>query len=241
MGILLQVVTPGDSGTTTTENVVNTVTATTPVTVDQSTNVLDLAIKGGWTMIPIGIMSLIAIYLIIDRIVAISKAKREDSNFMNNIKDFIHSGKIDAAMALCRSTHTPIARMLEKGIGRIGHSMADINLAVENRAKLEVYGLEKNLSVLATIAGAAPLMGLIGTVTGMVQTFMGIANSGKGVEIATLAGGVYQAMVATVGGLIVGIIAYIGYNLLVSRVEKVVYKMELRSVEFVEILQQPAK
>lgn len=241
MGILLQVVTPGDSGTTATENVVNTVTATTPITVEQSTNVLDLAIKGGWTMIPIGLMSLVAIYLIIDRVVAISKAKKEDSNFMNNIKDFIHNGKIDAALALCRSTQTPISRMLEKGIGRIGHSLADISLAVENRAKLEVYGLEKNLSILATIAGAAPLMGLIGTVTGMVQTFMGIANSGKGVEIATLAGGVYQAMVATVGGLIVGIIAYIGYNLLVSRVEKVVYKMELRSVEFIEILQTPVK
>lgn len=241
MSFLLQVMNTGDS-TTTTTNVANTVTTTpTVVPTDASMNVLDLAIKGGWTMIPIGIMSLIAIYLIIERLVAIGKARREDTNFMNNIKDFIHNGKIDAAIAMCRSAQTPIARMLEKGIGRIGHSLADISLAVENRAKLEVYGLEKNLSILATIAGAAPLMGLIGTVTGMVQTFFGIANSGKGVEIAVLAGGVYQAMVATVGGLIVGIIAYIGYNLLVSRVEKVVYKMELRSVEFIEILQTPVK
>jgi biopolymer transport protein ExbB len=221
--------------------VVDTVAKIPPPTVEKTMNIMDLAVKGGWTMIPIGIMSLIAVYIIIERLIAISKAKKEDSNFMNNIKDFIHGGKIDAAISLCRATHTPIARMLEKGIMRIGNSLEDINIAVENRAKLEVYGLEKNLSILATIAGAAPLMGLIGTVTGMVETFFGIANSGKGVEIAVLAGGVYQAMVATVGGLIVGIIAYIGYNLLVSRVEKVVYKMELRSVEFVEILQQPVK
>jgi biopolymer transport protein ExbB len=240
MGILLQIVT-GDSTTATTAAVVDTVAKIPPPTVEKTMNIMDLAVKGGWTMIPIGIMSLIAVYIIIERLIAISKAKKEDSNFMNNIKDFIHGGKIDAAISLCRATHTPIARMLEKGIMRIGNSLEDINIAVENRAKLEVYGLEKNLSILATIAGAAPLMGLIGTVTGMVETFFGIANSGKGVEIAVLAGGVYQAMVATVGGLIVGIIAYIGYNLLVSRVEKVVYKMELRSVEFVEILQQPVK
>lgn len=240
MGILLQIIT-GDSTTATTAAVVDTVAKIPPPTVEKTMNIMDLAVKGGWTMIPIGIMSLIAVYIIIERLIAISKAKKEDSNFMNNIKDFIHGGKIDAAISLCRATHTPIARMLEKGIMRIGNSLEDINIAVENRAKLEVYGLEKNLSILATIAGAAPLMGLIGTVTGMVETFFGIANSGKGVEIAVLAGGVYQAMVATVGGLIVGIIAYIGYNLLVSRVEKVVYKMELRSVEFVEILQQPVK
>jgi biopolymer transport protein ExbB len=240
MGILLQIVT-GDSTTATTTAVVDTVAKIPPPTVEKTMNIMDLAVKGGWTMIPIGIMSLIAVYIIIERLIAISKAKKEDSNFMNNIKDFIHGGKIDAAISLCRATHTPISRMLEKGIMRIGNSLEDINIAVENRAKLEVYGLEKNLSILATIAGAAPLMGLIGTVTGMVETFFGIANSGKGVEIAVLAGGVYQAMVATVGGLIVGIIAYIGYNLLVSRVEKVVYKMELRSVEFVEILQQPVK
>ena len=218
MGILLQIVT-GDSTTATTAAVVDTVAKIPPPTVEKTMNIMDLAVKGGWTMIPIGIMSLIAVYIIIERLIAISKAKKEDSNFMNNIKDFIHGGKIDAAISLCRATHTPIARMLEKGIMRIGNSLEDINIAVENRAKLEVYGLEKNLSILATIAGAAPLMGLIGTVTGMVETFFGIANSGKGVEIAVLAGGVYQAMVATVGGLIVGIIA----------------------VEFVEILQQPVK
>jgi len=237
MGFLLQITT-GDSNAVTTA--AETVTDPTPH-VETSMNIIDLAIKGGWTMIPTGLMSLVAIYLIIERIIAIAKAKREDSNFMNNIKDFIHSGKIDAALALCRSTNTPIARMLEKGIGRIGHSLEDINRAVENRAKLELYGLERNLSILATIAGAAPLMGLIGTVTGMVRTFFGIASSGRGVEIATLAGGVYEAMIATVAGLIVGIIAYVGYNLLVSRVEKVVYKMELRSVEFIEILQTPVK
>lgn len=239
MGVLLQITTPGDS---TVKTVVDTIAKTEPApTVEKTMNILELAMKGGWTMIPIGIMSLIAIYLIIERLIAIGKARREDANFMNNIKDFIINGKIDAAISLCKATNTPIARMLEKGIGRIGHPLEDINRAVENRAKLELYGLERNLSILATLAGAAPLMGLIGTVTGMVQTFFGIASSGKGVEIAVLAGGVYEAMVATVGGLVVGVIAYIGYNLLVSRVEKVVYKMELRSVEFIEILQTPVK
>src|SRR5687768_12755437 len=155
MGILLQTTTIGGDSTVT--SVVDTVSKTvvTPP-VEKTMNILDLTMKGGWTMIPIGIMSLIAIYLIIERLVAIGKARREDTNFMNNIKDFIHNGKIDAAIAMCRSAQTPIARMLEKGIGRIGHSLADISLAVENRAKLEVYGLEKNLSILATIAGAAP-------------------------------------------------------------------------------------
>lgn len=239
MGILFQITTTGDS---TVKTVVDTIAKTEPApTVEKTMNILELAMKGGWTMIPIGIMSLIAIYLIIERLIAIGKARREDVNFMNNIKDFIINGKIDAAISLCKATNTPIARMLEKGIGRIGHPLEDINRAVENRAKLELYGLERNLSILATLAGAAPLMGLIGTVTGMVQTFFGIASSGKGVEIAVLAGGVYEAMVATVGGLVVGVIAYIGYNLLVSRVEKVVYKMELRSVEFIEILQTPVK
>ncbi len=240
MGILLQITTPGD----TLKQIVDTTAkaaSNPPPPPPQTMDLIDLVVKGGWTMIPIGIMSLVAIYLIIERLIAIGKARREDRNFMNNIKDFIHNGKIDAAISLCRATDTPIARMLEKGISRIGHPLEDINRAVENRAKLELYGLERNLSILATIAGAAPLMGLIGTVTGMVRTFFGIASSGKGVEIPTLAGGVYEAMVATVGGLVVGVIAYVGYNLLVARVEKVVYKMELRSVEFVEILQQPVK
>ncbi|MEO9258233.1 MAG: MotA/TolQ/ExbB proton channel family protein, partial [Crocinitomicaceae bacterium] len=157
------------------------------------------------------------------------------------VKDYLNDGKIDAAKSLCESTNTPVGRMLEKGVSRIGYSIDDINSAMENKAKLEMFDLEKNLSLLATIAGAGPLLGLIGTVLGMVRTFYGIANSGKGVEISVLAGGVYQAMIATVGGLIVGIIAYIGYNLFVSKVQKIVHQMELRGVEFIELLQQKVK
>jgi len=237
MGILLQITETGDTILETINN-----TTTPPAETQETTiNVMELAIKGGWAMIPIALMLLVAIYLIVERLIVIRNAAKEDQNFMNNIKDFILNGKVDSAISLCRATKTPVARMIEKGITRIGGSMEDISVAIENTAKLEVYRLERNLSILATIAGAAPMMGLIGTVMGMVRTFFGIANSGEGVVIGTLAGGVYEAMVATVSGLIVGVLAYVGYNLLVARVEKVVYLLELRSVEFLDILHEPAK
>lgn len=239
MSFLLQISNVGDTLTNTVSAL--TTTTTTNPQPEKEMQILDLAIKGGWAMIPIVIMGLLSVYLIVERIVAVSKAASEDATFMHNIKDFIHNGKVDAALSLCRATKTPIARMIEKGITRIGGSLEDISVAIENTAKLEVYRLEKGLSILATIAGAAPMMGLIGTVMGMVQTFFELANGGQGVKVDQLAGGVYQAMVATVSGLIVGVLAYIGYNLLVARVEKVVYKMELRSVEFLDILHEPAK
>lgn len=238
MSFLLQITETGD---TVVETLNNVTTATTPEVQQKTINILDLALKGGWAMVPIAIMSLITVYLVIERLIIIRNAAREDQNFMNSIKDFIHNGKVDAALSLCKATRTPVARMIEKGITRIGGPLEDISVAIENTGKLEVYRLERNLSILATIAGAAPMMGLIGTVMGMVTTFFGIANSGEGVVIGTLAGGVYEAMVATVSGLIVGVTAYIGYNLLVARVEKVVYLLELRSVEFLDILHEPAK
>jgi len=194
-----------------------------------------------YVMVPIMIMSIIAVYIIVERYLVVQRAKKSDDVFIAKVKDYLNDGKIDAAKSLCESTNTPVGRMLEKGVSRIGYSIDDINSAMENKAKLEMFDLEKNLSLLATIAGAGPLMGLIGTVIGMVRTFYGIANSGKGVEISVLAGGVYQAMIATVGGLIVGIIAYIGYNLFVSKVQKIVHQMELRGVEFIELLQQKVK
>lgn len=194
-----------------------------------------------YVMVPIMIMSIIAVYIIVERYLVVQRAKKSDDVFIAKVKDYLNDGKIDAAKSLCESTNTPVGRMLEKGVSRIGYSIDDINSAMENKAKLEMFDLEKNLSLLATIAGAGPLLGLIGTVIGMVRTFYGIANSGKGVEISVLAGGVYQAMIATVGGLIVGIIAYIGYNLFVSKVQKIVHQMELRGVEFIELLQQKVK
>lgn len=208
---------------------------------DQSIQVIDLALKGGWIMIPLLIMSILAIYIFIERFFTIRKAGKEDVNFMNNIRDFILNGKIDAAISLCKATPSPIARMIEKGISRIGRPLDDISASIENVAKLEIYKLEKSLALLATISGAAPMLGFLGTVIGMIKALFVMANSGEGVVIQSLAGGIYEAMVTTVGGLIVGIIAYVGYNILVSNVEKVVYKMEARSIEFLDLLNEPAK
>lgn len=208
---------------------------------EKSIQVIDLALKGGWIMIPLLFMSVLAIYIFIERFFTIRKAGKEDVNFMNNIRDFILNGKIDAAISLCKATQTPISRMIEKGVSRIGRPLDDISASIENVAKLEVYKLEKSLALLATISGAAPMLGFLGTVIGMIKALFVMANSGEGVVIQSLAGGIYEAMVTTVGGLIVGIIAYVGYNILVSNVEKVVYKMEARSIEFLDLLNEPGK
>ncbi len=201
---------------------------------------IDLVAAGGFIMVILGILSIIAIYIFVERMLTISKAGKEDLNFMNNIRDYILNGKIDSAKALCKSNQTPVARMIEKGISRIGRPLDDISAAIENVAKLEIYNLEKKLALLATISGAAPMLGFLGTVIGMIRALIAMAESGDNIVISSLAGGIYEAMVTTVGGLIVGIIAYIGYNLLVSRVEKVIYKMEARSIEFLDLLNEPA-
>jgi biopolymer transport protein ExbB len=208
---------------------------------EQSIQIIDLALKGGLIMIPLLVMSIVAIYIFIERFFTIRKAGKEDVNFMNNIRDFILNGKMDAALSLCKATQTPISRMIEKGISRIGRPLDDISASIENVAKLEIYKLEKSLALLATISGAAPMLGFLGTVIGMIKALFVMANSGEGVVIQSLAGGIYEAMVTTVGGLIVGIIAYVGYNILVSNVEKVVYKMEARSIEFLDLLNEPGK
>ncbi len=201
---------------------------------------IDLVAAGGFIMVILGILSIIAIYIFVERMLTISKAGKEDLNLMNNIRDYILNGKIDSAKALCKSNQTPVARMIEKGISRIGRPLDDISAAIENVAKLEIYNLEKKLALLATISGAAPMLGFLGTVIGMIRALIAMAESGDNIVISSLAGGIYEAMVTTVGGLIVGIIAYIGYNLLVSRVEKVIYKMEARSIEFLDLLNEPA-
>lgn len=242
MSLLIQITT---SDSTLTNQALQTATTTTPVpapqVTEQSIQVMDLAIKGGWIMIPLLIMSIIAIYIFIERWVAISKAGKEDSNFMNNIKDFILNGKVDSALSLCKGTQTPISRMIEKGVSRIGRPLDDISASIENVAKLEVYKLERGMALLATISGAAPMLGFLGTVIGMIKALFVMANSGEGIVISSLANGIYEAMVTTVGGLIVGIIAYVGYNILVANVEKVIYKMEARSIEFLDLLNEPGK
>jgi biopolymer transport protein ExbB len=235
MSLLLQIVQTGSDTTQAGE--------TLPAMTDAPENtlsVLELALKGGWIMIPLLLMSAIAVYIFVERLLTIRKAGKEDSNFMNNIRDCITTGRIEAAQSLCRNTNSPVARMLEKGISRIGRPLQDISASIENTGKLEVYRLEKSVALIATISGAAPMLGFLGTVIGMIKAFFNMANSDQGVVISALAGGIYEAMVTTVAGLIVGIIAFICYNIIVASIEKVIYKMEARSIEFLDLLNEPA-
>lgn len=202
---------------------------------------IDMAMKGGWIMIPIFLLSLVAVFIFVDRFLAIRKAGQVDDNLMDRVKDFILMGRIESALALCRSNSTPTARMIEKGISRIGRPMADVNAAIENVGNLEISKLEKGLPVLASVAGGAPMIGFLGTVMGMIQAFYDMANAGNNIDVTLLSSGIYQAMVTTVAGLIVGITAYFAYNILVSNVEKVVFKMEAATSEFMDLLHEPAK
>lgn len=214
-------------------------TSTLPPT-EQQLDYIELVLKGGIIMIPIAILLVIGLYLTIERWLTIRKANKLDPSFMANVKDMVSSGNIAGAKNLCQRTSTPIARMIEKGISRIGKPMKNIEVAIENVGKLEIYKLERGLATLATISGAAPMIGFLGTVTGMITAFFDMAKSGNNVEIDTLAGGIYEALVTTVAGLIVGIIAYIAYNLLTASIERVIHKMEGAAVEFLDLLQEPA-
>lgn len=204
-------------------------------------SIFELALKGGWIMAVLAAFSVIAVYIFTERYLVISRASASDKHFMNNIREFIHAGKLDAAVALCRNNESPIARMIEKGLSRIGKPLNDINAAIENVGKLEVSKLEKGVAGLATIAGAAPMLGFLGTVIGMVRAFYDMSMAGNNIDIAMLSTGIYQAMITTIGGLIVGILAFIFYNILVSRIEKVVYLLEARATEFMDVLHEPAR
>jgi len=206
-----------------------------------SMSLWDLAMKGGLLMIPLGALSIVAVYIFTERYFAIRKASQPDENFMNRIKDYIHDGKIESALALCRSTNSPIANMIEKGIQRIGRPLNDINTAIENVGRLEVFKLERGLPALATVAGGAPMLGFLGTVTGMIRAFYDMSMAGNNIDIEILSAGIYEAMVTTVAGLSVGIIAYFAYNILVSNVEKVVNGLEAHTVEFMDLLNEPVK
>jgi biopolymer transport protein ExbB len=202
---------------------------------------LDMAIKGGWVMIPIILLSFVAAYIFIERYYVIRKATMEDQNFMNRIKDYIHDGKIDAAIALCRSTDSPSSRMVEKGISRLGRPLQDISTAIENVGKLEISKLEKGFPTLATITGAEPMLGFLGTVIGMVQSFYAMSAAGNNIQVSLLSDGIYTALITTVAGLIVGILGYFAYNTLIVRVEKVVFNLEATLTEFMDILNEPVK
>ncbi|MEG1555755.1 MAG: MotA/TolQ/ExbB proton channel family protein [Bacteroidales bacterium] len=192
-----------------------------------------------WIMIPLIIMFALAIYLFVEKWLVLSKAAKEERNFMNNIRDFIHDGKIDSAVALCKGNDTPLARMIEKGLSRIGKPLNDIATAIENTGKLEVQRLEKRVSILATISGAAPMLGFLGTVVGMVIAFHNMSANPNNLNISLLSSGIYTAMITTVGGLIVGIVSYIFYNLTVSKISQVVYVLEAKTTEFMDLLHEP--
>lgn len=204
-----------------------------------SVTIIDLLLKGGLVMIPIGLLSFIAVYLIIERMLVYKKMDKDPSPFLDKIQSLIIQGDLKSARAYCEQTNTPFARMIDRGLSKIGTPLANIEASIENVGKVELYNLEKNLSTLATISGLGPMLGFLGTVTGMVQAFIAMAQEEGTISPKLLSSGIYEAMVTTVGGLIVGIIAYVGYNYLVTKLQKIIHQMEYASVEFLELLQQP--
>ena len=210
--------------------------------VPEKMNLWQMTVYGGPIMIILGIMLALAVYIFVERLITINKASKEDKSFMNRIKDYILDGKIDSAQKLCRDTDSPASRMIEKGLSRLGRPMNDVLLAVENVGNLEISKLEKSLVILATISGGAPMLGFLGTVTGMVLVFYNMTQNSTGVvQLIDLSSGMYQAMVTTVGGLIVGILAYFAYNYLISRVDSVVRNLESKTLEFMDLLNEPSK
>ncbi len=211
--------------------------------VEKTLSIIELITSSGTAGIVIiavlFLLLIIATYIYFERLFAVKEASKVDANFMNQIKNYVSDGKIDSAQDLCMQANSPVSRLISKGISRIGKPLEDINTAIENAGRLEVYSLEKNVSVLATISGAAPMIGFLGTVIGMIISIFEIANSGGSIDIKTLADGLYTAMTTTVGGLVVGIVAYIAYNHLVVKTDKVVYQMEANSLDFLDLLNEP--
>lgn len=206
----------------------------------QEIHLLDMLMKGGVLMIPLGVLSLIAIYVFVERAITISKAGKIPDNFMAMIRDQITSGNMQSARSLAKNTPGPIARMIEKGIQRIGKPIESIEKSMENVGKLEVYRMEKNLVILSIIAGIAPMFGFLGTIAGMIQTFFNISITSD-ITLGTIAGGIYVKMITSATGLIIGIVAFIGYSYLNAQIDKVVNKMEASSSEFIDILQEPTR
>jgi motA/tolQ/exbB family biopolymer transport protein len=214
-----------------------------PVVQEKTLSVMDMIIDGGTgNIVIISILFLmlgVAFYIYFERLLAIKAVSEVDKTFMYKIRDNIASGKLEAAKMLCAQTNSPVARLIEKGVSRIGKPLEDINKAIENAGTLEVYKLEKNTAILATIAGAGPMIGFLGTVVGMIMSFHEMASAGGQAEMGALAGGIYTAMATTVAGLIVGIVAYVGYNHLVVKTDKIVHIMEAYAVEFLDLLNEP--
>ncbi|MCL2502502.1 MAG: MotA/TolQ/ExbB proton channel family protein [Bacteroidales bacterium] len=203
-----------------------------------SISLIGMAFKGGWIMIPLLLLSIIALYIIGERWWTIRQASKQDQNFMNNIRDFIIDGKLSSAKYLCQTQATPTARFVEKGLERIGRPLSDVQAALENVGNVEIAQLEKGLPMLATIAGGAPMIGFLGTVVGMIQSFFNMSQAGSNVDIALLSGGIYTALVTTVAGLTVGIIAYFGYNYLSAKIGQIMHAIERNMMDFMEVLQE---
>ena len=214
------------------------------VPVEKTLSIIELITSGGLAgniiMAALFLMFFVALYLYFERLMAINAASKIDSSFMSQIRDNIRNGRIDNAKMACAHSKSPVARLIEKGISRIGKPLDDINTAIENAGKLEIYKLEKNVSMLATISGAGPMTGFLGTVVGMIQAFHKMATAGGQIEVGALSEGIYTAMTTTVVGLVVGIIAYVGYNHLVVKTDKIVHQMEANAVEFLDLLNDPA-
>ncbi|RAI94080.1 MotA/TolQ/ExbB proton channel family protein [Algoriphagus yeomjeoni] len=198
---------------------------------------LDLLIKGGYMMVPLYLLFILAIFIFVERLITLNKASTTSSHLMDQVKVLVQSGQTEKAKILCAGERTPVANMIAKGIERIGSPLKNIEVAIENVGKIEIYKLEKNLNLLATVSGAAPMIGFLGTVAGMIQAFIAIAQEEGMVSPKLLSEGIYEAMITTAAGLVVGIIAYLGYNFLVSKVSKLVHNMEYSSIEFIDLLQ----
>lgn len=209
----------------------------------QSIRLIDLLLKGGFFMIPILILSIIAFYIFFERLFAFKSANKDPDDLIDSVEDHMLDGNLNAALATCQQHETPVARILEKGLKRIGKEVRTIESSMENEAQLELFRLEKRLPMLATIAGAAPMVGFLGTVTGMIKAFYDLSSNAEGgvIDSGLLASGIYEAMVTTAAGLTVGIIAYIGYNILVAQLNKVTYTMEYSASQFLDILQEPVR
>lgn len=223
---------------TDTMNAVSAVATNVP----EDMSIFTLATKGGWVMLVLALLLALAIYIFVERYVVLSKSINNDTDkqFMDNIRGCIHEGRIDEARTIAKTTNSPIARMINKGLSRLGRPLPDIQAAIENEGKLEVSSLEKRISLIATVASLGPMIGFLGTVTGMIQAFRDMATAGNNIDIQLLSSGIYEAMVTTVGGLIVGIIAYALYNLLVTKINDVVLSLETTSTEFMDLLHEPA-
>lgn len=208
---------------------------------EETISVLELLLTGGYMMIPILLLFIVSIYIFVERQRTLGAAAKTPESFKDQIRSLVISGDIDGAKMLCSNTDTPVARMIEKGVNRIGNTLKNIETSIENVGKLEIYRLEKNLNLLATISGAAPMIGFLGTVTGMIQAFIAIAQEEGAVSPKLLSSGIYEAMITTAAGLFVGIFAYLGYNYLVSKVSKVIHTMESNVIDFIDVLQEPKK